>query len=197
MPNVEGQFLTKADIQCNVPGKTVEFQSYTTPQGIEVFPCDYLSKADNVTCEITDQRCLYRREWPSTSEAIDPAIVTMDTVYGKLKYNPETRELIKSPLWENPSDESIKLPRIQGIYLENFMRNPGKVFSAADLYRISHPDDNSIPTDLCSVRVNLGNLRKNLGKEPEATKDTDRLIATVVNKGYVMRKPNKSVPHAL
>jgi len=137
-------------------------------QGLDAGADDYLVKPFDFGELTARLRALVRRESPARAEVLR---------VGGLSLDPATRDVVID-------GESIELTAKEWSLLSYLMRNAGRVVSQEEL--LEHVWDDQVDPFTNTVRVQVGTLRRKVGRER---------IETVIGAGYRLRDPD-AVPSA-
>ncbi|MDH3226425.1 MAG: response regulator transcription factor [Thermoleophilia bacterium] len=137
-------------------------------EGLDAGADDYLVKPFDFGELTARLRALIRRESPGRAEVLKVGTLTLD---------PATRAVAVE-------GESIELTAKEWSLLDYLMRNAGRVVSQEEL--LEHVWDDQVDPFTNTVRVQVGTLRRKVGRER---------IETVIGAGYRLRDPD-AVPSA-
>lgn len=131
-------------------------------EGLDAGADDYLVKPFDFRELTARLRAMTRRETPSRAKVLEVGDLTLD---------PATRRV-------TAAGEQIELTAKEWSVLNYLMRNPDQVISQEEL--LEHVWDDQVDPFTNTVRVQVGTLRRKVGK--------DR-IETVIGAGYRLRDP--------
>ncbi len=148
---------------------TVRGDESDVVKGLEWGADDYMVKPFRQLELLSRIKALTRRASPSDRET--------PLVYGKLSFDPSTRQL-------SYGQREINLTRTEGIILHSLMRNAGQVATHSTLAEAVWGED--YPDATSAIKVHILRLRQKL----EVDSSQPKLILTKAGIGYLLAKPD-------